>query len=95
MCDKVTKESLYNLVDQLIEMAKAQESELRMYRFAHHKGSKTLGEGALLFHLKQLKPMLEEFDKKNQVRLDFCSEFGKLNSSSNAYLDLISKTRLE
>lgn len=48
------------LLDQIIEMAQAQEVELNTCRLAQHKALLTVGEGALLHHLKLLKELLEK-----------------------------------
>jgi hypothetical protein len=47
------------LLNQIIEMAEVQEKDLRILNQSRHKSCKTEGEGALLFHLKQLKELLE------------------------------------
>jgi hypothetical protein len=48
------------LIDQLIEMAQEQDKLLKILAQYQHKSSQTLGEGSLLFHLKQLRALVSE-----------------------------------
>lgn len=48
------------LLNQIIEMAEAQEIELKKAHLLQHKATRTLGESALLFHLKELLKLLQQ-----------------------------------
>jgi hypothetical protein len=52
-----------HLIDDLIEIAKAQQEELYAYRKAAHKALKTVGDTSLLFHLQTLKELIQEESK--------------------------------
>ena len=53
----MTKE--LQLLDQIIEMAEAQEKELKQANLALHKASRTVGDGALLVHLRFLTELMK------------------------------------
>lgn len=46
------------LLDQIKAMAEWQEKELKEFNLSRHKAARTVGEGALLFHLKILKDLM-------------------------------------
>ena len=48
------------LLDQIIEMAKAQDKELNECNLKLHRASRTVGQSAVLFHLLQLKELLNQ-----------------------------------
>ena len=48
-----------NLVNQLLEQALLDDEEYKKQMVALHKGSKAVGEGWFVFHLKVLKELLE------------------------------------
>ena len=59
------------LIDDLIEMARAQQEELYAYRRANHKANTTVGDTTLLFHLQALKDLIqEESTPPNTIKLD-------------------------
>lgn len=47
-----------NLLDQIIEMAQAQATELDQLNLERHKASKTIGTNSIVFHLHQLRELL-------------------------------------
>jgi hypothetical protein len=53
------KKSL-ELLEQILEIANAQEQELNAAYIKQHKALRTLGESSLLFHLKALKELIIE-----------------------------------
>ena len=71
------------LLDQIIEMSKAQDKELDECNLKLHRASRTIGQSAALFHLFKLKELLNESptipnsvtfsDKTFQVSLGFVS----------------------
>jgi len=48
------------LLNQIIEMAQAQEQELKDLYLKVNKASKTVGETSVLFYLKRLKELMEQ-----------------------------------
>jgi hypothetical protein len=46
------------LLDQILEMAKAQAKELDDYNILRHKALRTLGENAVVYHLGVLKELI-------------------------------------
>lgn len=60
------KQSL-NLLEQIIEMAEVQSKELDAFNILRHKASKTLGENAVVFYLKQLRDLLQEEAKSTKT----------------------------
>jgi len=57
------------LLDQIIEIAQAQEKELNKANLLLHKASRTVGESALLYHLKLLRQLLESEEGKLPSRM--------------------------
>lgn len=52
------KEIATQLLSQILDMAKEQDSFIQKVNHAQHKSSKTVGESSLVFHLKQLQELV-------------------------------------
>jgi hypothetical protein len=48
------------LLDQIIEKVELEDLEYKQKMIKEHKASKSIGESWTLFHLKQLKSLMEE-----------------------------------
>ena len=58
------------LLDQIIEMAQAQEKFLKEANLKLNKATRTLGESSLVYHLKILRTLIQEEDKvPSQIKL--------------------------
>ena len=49
-----------NLLNQIIEKAEAEDLEYKQKMIKNHKASKSIGESWMIFHLKQLKEVIEK-----------------------------------
>ena len=48
-----------NLLNQIIEKAEAEDLDYKRKMIENHKASKSVGESWMLFHLKQLREVIE------------------------------------
>ena len=56
------KEKYLSLIDQIIAEAEKDDLRLKDYWLLKNKGSRTEGDGFVLFHLRVLKDMIENDD---------------------------------
>ena len=54
------KKNILNLLDQIVEKAKADDEIHKREALAGHRGSQAVGEGWMLFHLKVLRELVEK-----------------------------------
>ena len=64
-----------NLLNQIIEIAEAQDKEVRAYNTLRHKETKNVGISSLMYHLGVLKELMEKkeeaLEKSKQVTAVF------------------------
>ena len=54
------KEKILNLLDQILDEAKRQDEIHKLKAVKNHKGEQAVGESWLVYHLKNLRELIDE-----------------------------------